>query len=93
MTAREYALLEYLVLHRGRVIGRTELYEHLRDYTVLVDEKEKILGCCALHSAWDGLAELKALAVHDEAQGNGWGRKLVDAALSEAGDLDRGRSE
>lgn len=31
LTAREYALLEYLVLHRGRVIGRTELYEHLLD--------------------------------------------------------------
>lgn len=73
----------------GHMLPRslTELYEHLRDYTVLVDNDERVLGCCALHSAWDGLAELKALAVHDEAQGSGWGRKLVDAALSEAGDL------
>ena len=31
LTAREFALLEYLVLHRGRVIGRTELYDHLLD--------------------------------------------------------------
>ena len=31
LTAREYALLEYLVLHRGEVVTRTELYEHLFD--------------------------------------------------------------
>lgn len=31
LTAREYSLLEYLALHRGRVAGRTELYEHLFD--------------------------------------------------------------
>jgi len=31
LTAREYALLEYLVLHRGQVVTRTTLYEHLFD--------------------------------------------------------------
>jgi len=31
LTAREYALLEYLALHRGTVVSRTELYEHLFD--------------------------------------------------------------
>ncbi|TLD68924.1 response regulator transcription factor [Phragmitibacter flavus] len=31
LTAREYALLEYLVLHRGKVVSRTSLYEHLFD--------------------------------------------------------------
>lgn len=30
-TAREYAILEYLALHRGKVISRTELYDHLFD--------------------------------------------------------------
>jgi two-component system OmpR family response regulator len=29
--AREYAILEYLALHRGQVVSRTELYEHLFD--------------------------------------------------------------
>jgi two-component system OmpR family response regulator len=33
LTAREYALLEYLAMHRGRVISRTELYDHLFDET------------------------------------------------------------
>lgn len=31
LTAREYAILEYLALHRGKVVTRTDLYEHLFD--------------------------------------------------------------
>lgn len=31
LTAREYVLLEYLALHRGEVVSRTTLYEHLFD--------------------------------------------------------------
>lgn len=31
LTAREYALLEYLTLHRGEVVSRTTLYDHLFD--------------------------------------------------------------
>jgi two-component system OmpR family response regulator len=31
LTAREYALVEFLALHRGEVITRTTLYEHLFD--------------------------------------------------------------
>jgi two-component system OmpR family response regulator len=33
LTAREYSILEYLAQHRGEVITRTELYEHLFDET------------------------------------------------------------
>jgi two-component system, OmpR family, response regulator len=31
LTAREYAIFEYLALHRGEVVTRTALYEHLFD--------------------------------------------------------------
>ena len=31
LTAREYALVEFLALHRGKVVTRTMLYEHLFD--------------------------------------------------------------
>ena len=31
LTAREYALVEFLALHRGSVVTRTRLYEHLFD--------------------------------------------------------------
>lgn len=31
LTAREYAILEYLAVHRGEVVSRSELYEHIFD--------------------------------------------------------------
>src|SRR5438093_6071007 len=31
LTAREYALVEFMALHRGEVVTRTQLYEHLVD--------------------------------------------------------------
>ena len=31
LTAREYAILEFLAMHRGEVVSRTTLYEHLFD--------------------------------------------------------------
>jgi two-component system OmpR family response regulator len=31
LTPREYALLELLALHRGQVVSRTQIYEHLFD--------------------------------------------------------------
>lgn len=33
LTAREYAILEFLALHRGEVVTRSTLYEHLFDET------------------------------------------------------------
>lgn len=33
LTAREYGILEFLALHRGAVVTRTTLYEHLFDET------------------------------------------------------------
>ena len=53
LTAREYSLLEYLALHRGEVVSRTTLYEHLFDedddslsnlLDVLVSNLRKKLG-------------------------------------------------
>ena len=31
LTAREYGLLEFLIQHRGKIVTRTRLYEHLHD--------------------------------------------------------------
>jgi two-component system OmpR family response regulator len=33
LTARETTLLEFLALRRGKIVSRTELYEHLHDET------------------------------------------------------------
>lgn len=33
LTAREYAILELLVMHRGRVVTKSEIYDHIFDET------------------------------------------------------------
>ena len=33
LTAKEYALLEFLALHRGELVTRTAIYDHLFDET------------------------------------------------------------
>ena len=72
---------------KGLLLPRSlsELYDHLRDYFVLeVDQGEIIQGICGLGICWSDLAEIESLAVSDEHQGKGFGRKLVDACLGEA---------
>ena len=70
------------MLHRPM----SEIYEHLRDYSVVVDNDE-VLACCALHISWEDLAEIKALAVAAERQKSGIGSSLVKACLSETKEL------
>ena len=60
-----------------------ELYENIRDFFVY-EEGGKILGCCALHVAWENLAEIKSLAVDESQQKKGIGVMLVKEALSDA---------
>jgi two-component system OmpR family response regulator len=33
LSAREYSILEYLALHRGKIVTRADLFEHLHDET------------------------------------------------------------
>lgn len=62
-----------------------QLYGHLREFLVVdPDDGTPVVGCCALAIAWDGLAEVRSLAVDESARGMGWGRKLVEACLSES---------
>jgi len=61
-----------------------ELYENIRDFFVYVD-RGRILGCSALHIVgWEGLAEIKSLAVDSKQQGKGIGSLLLSACLEEA---------
>ena len=64
--------------------SRSELYDQLRDFSVYEDEEGGFAGCVALHITWKDLAEIRSLAVIEEQQGRGIGRKLVESALSEA---------
>ncbi len=65
-----------------------ELYESIREFFVAVDEDGRIIGCAALHVFWEDLAELKCLAVSETAQGQGVGRKLVEACWASAAELE-----
>ena len=65
-----------------------ELYESIREFLVATDADNKIIGCVALHVFWDDLAELKCLAVSENTQGLGVGRRLVDACWDAARELE-----
>ncbi len=61
----------------------SEVYENLQQFFV-VTKDEKVVGCCALYVTWEGLAEVKALAVAPEYQGRGLGKWLLETIVEEA---------
>lgn len=72
----------------GQMLPRTlnELYEHLRDFHVY-ETDGSLAGVCALHVSWDGLAEIRSLAVGQDRTGRGIGSDLVRQCLAEAAEL------
>lgn len=76
----------------GHMLPRSlnELYENLRDFSVY-EENGSIIGVCALHISWDGLAEIRSLAVQKGRTGMGIGSRLVKHCLSEAVELGANR--
>ena len=76
----------------GQMLPRTlnELYENLRDFHVY-EEDDKLVGVCALHVSWDGLAEIRSLAVRPDRKKQGIGAQLVRRCLAEASELQIGR--
>lgn len=66
----------------------SELYDHLRDYFVLEDDKgQGIVGVCGLGICWEDLAEIRSLAIKDVYKGQKGGERLVEACLEEAAAL------
>ena len=63
----------------------SELYDHIRDFSVHMDERNhQLIGCCALQFCWEDLAEIRSLAVLPEHIGKNIGTKLAETALQEA---------
>jgi amino-acid N-acetyltransferase len=64
----------------------TELYSHMRDYYVIAPREGggEVKGCCALSLCWKDIAEVRSLMVDEDMRGRGWGKRLVEACLSEA---------
>ncbi len=65
-----------------------ELYESIREFLVATDDDGQVVGCVALHVFWDDLAELKCLAVSEQAQGRGVGRLLIERCWESARELE-----
>ncbi len=76
----------------GQMLPRTlnDLYENLRDFFVM-EEDGALTGACALHISWDGLAEVRSLAVRQDRTGKGVGTALVRNCLAEARTLEAER--
>ena len=69
-----------------RALG--EIYESIRDFFVAInDETGEIIGCCALQITWEDLAEVRSLAVIENATGQGIGTALINSCLEEAKQL------
>ena len=52
------------------------LYEDVQEFWV-AERDGTVLGCSALHVLWEDLAEIRTLAVHPDAVGQGAGHALV----------------
>ena len=72
----------------GQMLPRSlnELYECLRDFHVF-EENGSLVGVCALHVSWDGLAEIRSLAVRRDRMKQGIGEDTVTDWLAYAGQL------
>ncbi len=80
-----HALMQPFV-REGVLLPRSLSYlcENIRDFSMLEDERGRIVASGALHFFDEDLAELQSLAVLPSCQGRGLGRQMVRALLREA---------
>lgn len=73
---------------RGDMLSRSlsELYESVRDFYI-IEEEGRLIGAAALHIVWEDLAEVRSVAVAEDAERKGVGTQLVNACLAEAKQL------
>ena len=74
--------------NRGDMLSRSlsELYEAIRDFYIS-EEEGRLLGTAALHIVWEDLAEIRSVAVSEEAGRKGVGTQLVQACIDEAREI------
>ena len=77
---------------KGIMLPRTELEvsEDIRDFSVIVTAG-RLVGCGALHFYTPTIAEIRSLAVAEEAKTHGVGRRLIEALVREAQRVRAGR--
>lgn len=68
-----------------------EVFEQIREFVVAEDPAGHLLGCGALRLMWHDLAEVRSLAISQAAHGQGLGRRITEALVSEARELGLAR--
>jgi amino-acid N-acetyltransferase len=70
----------------GTLLPRSlaEICENIRDFVVVEDEEDGIIGCGALHLYGVHLAEIRSIAIWPNTPKRGGGRLLIDALMAEA---------
>lgn len=73
-------------VRRGDVLPRTaeSIRDTLPDWLVGVDGDGDLVACVSLLFYTEALAEVRSLAVADKVKGQGWGRTIVKALLTQA---------
>ena len=73
---------------QGQMLSRSlsELYDSLRDFYIYEDQG-RVIGTSALHIVWEDLAEVRSVAVAEEAGRQGIGSQVVGACLEEAREI------
>ena len=66
--------------------SRDELAEFIQEYLVCL-LGERLVGVCGLHPVAGGLAEVRGLAVAEDAGGHGIGKRLVDGCVAHAREI------
>jgi amino-acid N-acetyltransferase len=74
---------------QGAMLPRSlaAIYENIRDYFVVRNDGGNVVGCAALHVAWEDMGEVRSVAVTRRYQRQGHGAALIQACLREAEEL------
>lgn len=87
-TVRDVPTIAELVNYyagKGIMLPRplSKIYDNLRDYWI-AEKNGTLVGCGALHIMWSDLGEIRALAIREEHQHQGYGRHIMEKLLEEA---------
>lgn len=78
-----YYAKKELMLYRSL----NDIYENIRDFSIYEGKKGEVLGACALHIGWEGMGEIRSLAVKQGYTKKGIGKCLVDGIFREASEF------
>ena len=74
---------------KSQMLGLSQIsvYNSLRNF-IVIERDNKVAGVGALSIIWNDLGEIRSLAIVPEYQGKGLGRRIVEALIIEAQELE-----